>query len=463
MAIRQFGIDSYNNLKGGLRLALLLPVTRPHFSFSQPQLIAMIMLGLSLDILGDWLNVTPPVEFNYYGVNYLLSVYLINLASLYIISLIYRQSHFFYQILILEYASYPVVFLVSLLLAEPLAESTDLATASIIILALLCWSLVILYRIINLLFDSHWWLVIASLATYLILNLSAYLFLPEQPLWYGDMGAADTAHLKSINTENTYYRQTPLLQEALHFVPDSNPDKQEYYFLGFAPDATQDVFLKESQTVQDLIDQLLGTGDRSLLLANHVDTYLNHPLANMHNLNTALNDFSRKMGDEDILLLFLTAHGSKIYELSVNFANMQFNDLPASKLANMLDKTGIGWRIIVVSACYAGGFIDQLKNPKSLIVTAAARDRQSSGCTDESEATWFTDAYFKQALPQTRSFITAFQVARESIELREKREGIEFSNPQIFIGDQIRAKLEGIPVDGAIPETGNKHETPHNL
>jgi len=447
MTIRQFGIDSFNNLKGGLRLALLLPVSKLQFTFSQSQLVAMIMLGLSLDIFGDWLDAAPPVEFNYYGISYLLSIYLINLISLYIISLTYRQSHFFYQILILEYASYPVVLAVSLLLAEPLAETTNLVATGIIIILLLCWSLVILYRIINLLLNGKQWLMITSMIIYLSFNISAYLFLPEQPLWYGDMSAADSAYLKSINTENTYYRQIPLLQDALDFVPESNPDKEEYYFLGFSPDATQDVFLKESQAVQGLIDQYFNTDDRSLLLTNHIDTYLDHPLANTHNLHTALSNFSQKMGDEDILLLFLTAHGSKTYELSVNFANMQFNDLPATRLANMLNNSGIGWRIIIVSACYAGGFIDQLKNQKTLILTAAARDKQSAGCTNESEATWFTDAYFKQALPQTRSFIDAFELAKKSVQLREQQAGVEFSNPQIFIGGQIRTKLEGIHIN----------------
>jgi len=455
MTINQFIIDSFNNLKGGLRLALFLPIARPYFSFSQPQLVAMILLGLSLDILGDRFSVTPPAEFNYYGINYLLSLYFINLISLYIISLIHRQGRLFYQVLILEYASYPIIFLASLFAAVPLAEATDLTTISIIMLTLLSWSLVILYRIINLLFDSRWPLITVSLISYLIINLSAYLFLPEQPLWYGDMSAADNAYKKSINTENTYYRQTPLLQDALHFVPQSDPDQEEYYFIGFAPDATQDVFLRESQAVQGIVDQHLNVGDRSLLLANHIDTYLNHPLANSHNLHAALTHFSNKMGDEDILLLFLTAHGSKIYELSVNFASMQFNDLPASKLATMLDNSGIGWRIIIVSACYAGGFIDQLKNPQSLIITAAARNKQSSGCTPESEATWFTNAYFKQALVQTGSFIKAFDVAKESIRLRESQAGVEFSNPQIFIGDQIRTKLEDKAIREITTKTGH--------
>jgi hypothetical protein len=231
MTIRQFGINSFHNLKGGLRLALLLPITRSHFSFSQPQLLSMLLLALSLDIAADWLNAAPPTEFNYYGISYLASIYLANLASLYAISLIHRQPHLFYQLLILEYASYPVVFLVSLFILEPSVETVDLTFTAIIIILLLLWSLAILYRIINLLLNSNGWLIVTSLIFYLAFNFSAYLFLPEQPLWYGDTSAADTAYLKAINTENTYYRihyilylkVTPIKKNiifsALHLTP----------------------------------------------------------------------------------------------------------------------------------------------------------------------------------------------------------------------------------------------------
>ena len=171
------------------------------------------------------------------------------------------------------------------------------------------------------------------------------------------------------------------------------------------------------------MDRLYQTQNRSLLLANHLNTFSDQPLANAHNLQMTLNGFAQKMDPDDVLLLFMTAHGSKTYELSVNFANMQFNDLPANRLSKLLDDSGIQWRIIVISACFSGGFIDTLMDPKTLVMTAAARDRESSGCGRESEATWFTDAYFKQALPQTGSFISAFDMAKQLVKQREQREG----------------------------------------
>ncbi|MCW8963938.1 MAG: C13 family peptidase [Gammaproteobacteria bacterium] len=442
MTIRQFSSDALNNLIEGLKLALLLPIARQRFMFSQQQLLAMLLLGLILDIIGDWMTATPPIEFNDYGISYLLSLYVANLLSLYLISLMHQQGNNFYRLVILQYASYPVVFLVSLLMVGPIIEAANLATFITILTLLTAWALVIVFRIIALLLDSSWWLTLISLVIYFSINMSAILYIPEQPLWYGDVSDADTAYLKAVNTENTYYRQMPLLQDALHFVDKGVPDSEEFFFLGFSSDARQDVFLKESQVVQDIVDRLFHTQERSLLLSNHLNTYADQPLANSHNLHAALTNFAGKMNNDDVLLLFLTSHGSKTYELSVNFANMQFNDLPASKLAEMLDNSGIKWRVVIISACYAGGFIDQLKNPYTLVVTAAARDRQSAGCTDKSEATWFTDAYFHQALPQTTSFIKAFKLARQTVHLREQREGMEFSNPQIFIGNEIRAKLE---------------------
>jgi hypothetical protein len=121
---------------------------------------------------------------------------------------------------------------------------------------------------------------------------------------------------------------------------------------------------------------------------------------------------------------------------------MQFNDLPADKLASMLTQSGIRWRVIVISACYSGGFIDALKDPYSLIVTSASKDRQSAGCSNDSDASWFTDAYFKHALPRTKSFIGAFELARQTIARREQAAGLEASRPQIFIGRQIKKRLQ---------------------
>mgnify|MGYP006209079615 CR=1 FL=1 len=40
-----------------------------------------------------------------------------------------------------------------------------------------------------------------------------------------------------------------------------------------------------------------------------------------------------------------------------------------------LDASGIVHRVVVISACYSGGFVPALKNPDTLVLTAARPDR----------------------------------------------------------------------------------------
>ncbi len=58
----------------------------------------------------------------------------------------------------------------------------------------------------------------------------------------------------------------------------------------------------------------------------------------------------------------------------------------------------------MVSACYAGGFIEPLKDDRTLVITAADAHHTSFGCGAESDFTYFGKAYFDQALRATYSF-----------------------------------------------------------
>jgi hypothetical protein len=107
----------------------------------------------------------------------------------------------------------------------------------------------------------------------------------------------------------------------------------------------------------------------------------------------------------------------------------------------MLDESGIKWRVIVISACYSGGFVEPLKDEHTMIVTAADALHQSFGCGSASDFTYFAKAYFDEALRGTYSFAQAFDQARAAIAQRERGLGYTPSNPQIFAGEAIEAKL----------------------
>jgi hypothetical protein len=97
--------------------------------------------------------------------------------------------------------------------------------------------------------------------------------------------------------------------------------------------------------------------------------------------------------------------------------------------------------VLVISACYSGGFIDALKDEHTLVITASSADRTSFGCGDTSEATYLAQALFGQALRNTYSFESAFDEAQKTIAQWEREKGYTASQPQIHVGSQIRAKL----------------------
>jgi hypothetical protein len=145
--------------------------------------------------------------------------------------------------------------------------------------------------------------------------------------------------------------------------------------------------------------------------------------------------------EEDVLFLFLTSHGSADHQLVVNNGALELDEITPEMLRRMLADSGIRWKVIVVSACHAGGFIPPLQDDHTLIVTAADASHESFGCENGKDYTWFGKAYFDEALRGTFSFVTAFERARETIRRREKEEREPPSNPQIWMGEAIRQKL----------------------
>jgi len=244
-----------------------------------------------------------------------------------------------------------------------------------------------------------------------------------------------------VDTERTYYAQPALVEAKLAALAPERPGVVDLYFVGFAGTSTQDVFLKEARFAQKLFDDRFDTRNRSLILVNNPATIKDLPVASVSNLRAVLAGVARKMNlEEDVLFLFLTSHGSR-HVFSVYFPELALDDLGDRELREMLDQAGIKWRVIVISACYSGSFVDALKNERTLILTAASAERTSFGCSSENDFTYFGDAFFNDALRKDRSFIGAFERARSTIAQREVKEKLTPSEPQIFVGAAMKAKL----------------------
>jgi hypothetical protein len=143
--------------------------------------------------------------------------------------------------------------------------------------------------------------------------------------------------------------------------------------------------------------------------------------------------------NNDILFLILTSHGSRV-GLAVKAGRLT-QILTPSNLAEMLSRTGMRHKVVIISACYSGIFIPRLANPDTLVITAADADHPSFGCEDKAKWTYFGDAFFNVALRQARSLKDAFAVARALVKERELRERFEPSNPLMRGGENVQPLL----------------------
>ena len=147
--------------------------------------------------------------------------------------------------------------------------------------------------------------------------------------------------------------------------------------------------------------------------------------------------------EKDVLFLILTSHGSPD-GLAIKAGRLT-QMLTPSRLADMLAKTGVRHKVVVISACYSGVFIPRLASPDVLVITAADADHPSFGCEDKARWTYFGDAFFNVALRHTGSLKDAFLDARALVRKRELREHFEPSNPLMAGGANVLPLLPGRP------------------
>jgi hypothetical protein len=224
--------------------------------------------------------------------------------------------------------------------------------------------------------------------------------------------------------------QGRLLEDALFNVPASTP-AVELYTLTLGGDGKQSVFLRESDYVSNMLSSRFGAYGQ-IRLVNHREHLMDRPMATRENLRRAALTLAERSGPEDLIFIYLTSHGTAEHELVLDQPRMELSDLSADELATVLAPLKNRDKIIVISACYSGGFIPALKDERTLIMTASRADRVSFGCSEEANFTYFGDALFAQALNQTDDLEQAFKLAKATVAERELADSFEASEPQIW-------------------------------
>jgi hypothetical protein len=440
-------IDLFANIIAGTRAALFLPVRLWHFKSNYLQICFLLILSLGLSLVYDYFDTAPNNYFNPYGLSYQALLYLAFFLSLTFIAVLNKREHDLGKLIVLLLSVVPIVWLGSvclLALSEKQAYLNSYQANWAVFIAYSFWYLLVVGRLLKRFFYLRILPTVGYVSLYALFNFAPLFLLPTESLWYSlPTGSNAVSSSHDIDVEAVYYSQNILLKKNIERLLESNADTDDLFFIGFAGDANEDVFMNEVKSAQTIMDNYFNTLGRSLVLINNKNTVDIVPLANGYNLKNSIIETSKLMDvEDDILLLFLTSHGSEDHYISASFPPFQLKDIGAEKINNALDEAGIKWRIIIISACYSGGFIKPLSGPYTLIITAANAEQNSFGCGHDGQYTYFGEAYLENGLKQTRSFIEAFHVAKKIIEEKENKQGFENSEPQIMIGSEIESKLK---------------------
>lgn len=410
-----------------------------------PQFVLFLIIALLANVLFAWLAVPENGQFNEQGlVSYLVWPVIILVAGIILAKRSLNYSLLFVPVILWLAADTLLILLQSGIqflenkawlpvLVHPVLPS--------LFAILFIWQAVALLWIFAKRLYWPWWeRSLMLLATIVLLGVWQN-NISDQPIF-------KTPQKEILLDENAFYRQSEVFDKALLDIQKSVTGRHEWYFLGVAAYANQDVFAHEILQARQLFEERFGLLGRSISLINNPKTWGDYPIASQTSIERSLKHLGSLMDhDEDVLFMVISSHGAvdesdnPLGELVFENKPLQLSTVNPVQLRSALDQSGIRWRVIVISACYSGMFIEKLKDPYTMIITASRDDRASFGCTDDADFTYFGRAFFQESLNNSTGFSRAFSQAIGRVAEREILMGFKPSEPQIYVGEAMQIAL----------------------
>jgi hypothetical protein len=425
--------------------------------------LALVVAYCAVSLALDMIDVARPWRVVSFGITTLLADSLLTLAAAWTTMRIMQRSGIVWGVATLLLAA---TIATSIVVHWPLAWAAYALNAhdhahGALLLQMLSrwWWLAVLFGVARWLEPRHRARALVAGVAAFIVSAALWWWLPAMPLLTtarevavvpetpapespanGDSGDESEP---SFDAEEVIYNQQNLIDEAAAKLKPQTPGVVDLYVVAFAGDASENVFGNEVEYAEKLFGERFGAEGRVVVLENQAATVEKRPLATLTNLRLALDAVAKTMDPaEDILLVYLTTHGSQDHELLVDLDPLPLDQIAPEDLADALKtRPGIRWKIVVVNACYSGGFIDAIRDDSTMVMTSAREDRTSFGCGADSDITYFGKAFLADALNRTTSIPEAFALAKQSVAEWEDRDQEEHSEPQIATTRSIEAKL----------------------
>lgn len=402
------------------------------------QFLFWAVLACLANTLFSWLTAGGAGHFNLQGlVSYLLWPFIALIAGLFLAQRSGLGRMVLVPALLWLVADFNIALLQSFIqFLGQLDHLPDWSYGSLptIFLVLFVWQTVAVFWVFARAMKWPWWEQVLILGGTIITLTIWQSSVNSQPIW-------KVEEQRVTLPEAAIYAQPRLLDDVLSQMQSSVAGQSSWYFMGVAGAGYQNVFKSEVDRIQRQFDTRFGTYGRSVALINNKDTFVSQPIATKTSIERSLARIGQQMNpDTDVLFLYMTSHGlPSVFELANEPIDMQSID--PQWLRETLDRSGIRWRVVVISSCYSGSFVSALQSPDTLVITASAEDRTSFGCNNEADYTYFGRAFFDEAMRSQHSFKSTFDVAVGRLKQWEKAQGFDHSQPQFKLGQNMALML----------------------
>lgn len=241
----------------------------------------------------------------------------------------------------------------------------------------------------------------------------------------------------------TMLEQRRRLDRALADLKPQQRGTVDAYVVTVALDSDP-VFAREAREAGRVLARRYNAQGRTLTLAGPDGARDDLPQGSINTLIVTLAHLSEMMDcDEDVLVLYSTSHGLEL-GLAYHYGDSGYGVLSPERFKSVLEELGIKRRILLLSACYSGIFLDPLASPDTAILTAAAATRTSFGCEADNDWTFYGDALINNALRAPKPLAEAANDAVNLVAEWELEKRLLASLPQTRIGESVKEWLPSL-------------------
>lgn len=316
----------------GIRSALL---RRPHGHAAQTgpgMFVAMLVLYAVIQLIIGFSTSDEPRILSPWGINTLLADTLLTLLAAWLLAVMCARRAITWGVASTALAATTAVGVLIQwpldILVLRLTEDGNFGAAGWLYLLGRCWWLFALFAIARWLRPRRLLANLAAAAVAFAVSAAPWWWLPAIPLVEQDYealaalenqtgdditgtGFEEDASAPSFNPEDLMYAQPLLMQNTIAALKPRTPGKPNLFVIAFAGDGSENVFRNEVEYASLLFSSRFDAQGHVLVLENNPASLETRPLATLTNLQTALDAVATRMDPaEDILLLYVTSHGS---------------------------------------------------------------------------------------------------------------------------------------------------------